>query len=281
MRSTTFLYNPAIDHGAPTHWGVLAGQFSQPSAYEVHRPRGTHDWLLTFTLSGQGGFSIDGEMVQVESNDLALLAPGCPHHYGTIGDSWEFFWVHFIPQQPWMVWLNAIENRNRFSLWRLRDKTLVRRVLAAFDRLVVDSSGLGIHEHALATNAVEELLILLAAFIERQPRQLDDRIQQVLIILSEHYTASVDISDLAKQVGLSASRLSHLFKAETGSSIIETLQQIRLRHAARLLDRTDLSITEISDAVGFASPYYFSRQFRRHYGVAPTEYRRQTKGLRG
>jgi AraC family transcriptional regulator of arabinose operon len=83
------------------------------------------------------------------------------------------------------------------------------------------------------------------------------------------------ITALAQQVSLSPSRLSHLFKAQVGRSIIETMVSIRLHQTERLLKYTSLHIGEIAHEVGFQSASYFSRQFKAHYGLSPEAYRQQ------
>jgi AraC family transcriptional regulator of arabinose operon len=95
----------------------------------------------------------------------------------------------------------------------------------------------------------------------------------VLQVLSQRYPEPLSVAGLAGLVGLSPSRLTHLFKETVGASIVQTVLQLRLRQAARLLEFTDLTVAEIAAQVGFESAFYFSRQFKAHYGVSPSTYR--------
>ena len=65
---------------------------------------------------------------------------------------------------------------------------------------------------------------------------MDPRIEEVLHLLSQHMREPLRIDAIARTVGLSASRLSHLFKQETGSSIVDTLNRMRIRQAALLIE---------------------------------------------
>ena len=90
--------------------------------------------------------------------------------------------------------------------------------------------------------------------------------------LAEHLAAPQSIAGLAGVAGLSPSRFAHRFKADTGDSPIAYLTKLRLRQAARLLELRGRSVGEAARDVGFDSPFYFSRQFKKQYGVSPREY---------
>ncbi|WP_336214289.1 helix-turn-helix transcriptional regulator [Nonomuraea sp. LPB2021202275-12-8] len=74
-------------------------------------------------------------------------------------------------------------------------------------------------------------------------------------------------------MALSPSRFAHLFAAETGRTPMRAVREARMRHAATLLEATDLDIGRVAAASGFVSPFHFSRAFRREYGVPPRDYR--------
>lgn len=83
----------------------------------------------------------------------------------------------------------------------------------------------------------------------------------------------IALRDLAKDVGLSESRLWHLFKEATGSSPAEWTMRQRLARALELIETSDMSVKEIAFAVGFKSQSHFTRVFRRAFGRPPFQYR--------
>ncbi|GMA65156.1 AraC family transcriptional regulator [Alicyclobacillus fastidiosus] len=268
-----FLYDPAEELTGPNHLGVLADHFRKSSNYSVRRSKGTQDYLLTFTMAGQGGFKIDDKIETCVCGDISILSPGTPHHYGTLGQIWEFYWVHFVPRADWLIWIQQMGAHSGFTQSSIADVSVQSRLRGVFRRMIRDSRALGSHQHALAMNAVEEMLIVLALSLQQSNMGLDPRVEEVLQLMSQRFSEGISVDMLAKQVGLSASRLSHIFKQQVGESIIECLIKLRLRHASRLLERTTEQISEISDLCGFQSPYYFTRKFREHYGMSPTQYR--------
>jgi AraC family transcriptional regulator, arabinose operon regulatory protein len=108
---------------------------------------------------------------------------------------------------------------------------------------------------------------------ERLNHKMDSRVEQVLHMLSQKMKDAIRIDDLAKTVSLSPSRLSHLFKQETGESILETLNRMRLRQAALLLEHTDRTATEAALDVGFQNYNHFAQLFRKQFGISPRFYK--------
>lgn len=84
---------------------------------------------------------------------------------------------------------------------------------------------------------------------------------------------SLDVDTIAGELNLGRSQLYRKLKALTGSSPIELVLRLRLDKAQQLLRTTDMSVSEIAYAVGFASPAYFSKRFRMDMGATPSDYR--------
>lgn len=91
--------------------------------------------------------------------------------------------------------------------------------------------------------------------------------------LEEHFSEEISMEEMAKHFGISSSHLSRSFKKEVGVGMNEYLTAVRIRRATELL-REGRRPSEVSDAVGFQDPKYFSRVFRRETGTTPSEYRR-------
>jgi transcriptional regulator GlxA family with amidase domain len=79
--------------------------------------------------------------------------------------------------------------------------------------------------------------------------------------------------ELASLVGLTVSRLSRLFRKETGHALAAHLRSARLDRAAQLLLLSTLSIKEIAYAAGFRSQSHFVQAFKRAFGTTPRQYR--------
>lgn len=99
-------------------------------------------------------------------------------------------------------------------------------------------------------------------------------IPQVLSYIHENYQTT-SVEDIAEHFYISRSYLSRVFKAHTNSTISQTLQQVRLQNACDYLKHTQLSVQNITDAVGYGDVTFFIRAFKKAYGTTPLQYRKQ------
>jgi AraC family transcriptional regulator of arabinose operon len=127
-------------------------------------------------------------------------------------------------------------------------------------------------------NALEELLLWCDTQNPRSAEsKLDPRVLDAMNFMCRSLDRKLTLDDVADAGGLSASRLSHLFKLQVGATPQQFLEQQRLNRAMQLLEMTPLSIKEIARQVGFDNPFYFTLRFKRHTGKSPREYRRSPK----
>ena len=104
---------------------------------------------------------------------------------------------------------------------------------------------------------------------------MDQRVLTVIALMKDDPRQALPLSRLAESVNLSSTRLWYLFKAETGSPPGRYLRMLRMEGATMLLLDTFLSVKEIIARVGFSDGSHFVRDFKRIYGVTPTQYRKQ------
>lgn len=99
-----------------------------------------------------------------------------------------------------------------------------------------------------------------------------DFIQKMLNYINDNLNNSdLAVEQLAKYLNLSRSQLYRKVKALTGKTVSEFIRKIRLERAKDLLENNSLNINEVCYNVGFASPSYFSKCFKAHFGISPTE----------
>jgi AraC-like DNA-binding protein len=118
-----------------------------------------------------------------------------------------------------------------------------------------------------------------------EAQRLDDlvRLRQVRDRIDREYAQPLDVEALARDVHMSAGHLSRQFKQTYGESPYSYLMTRRIERAKALLDRGDLSVTEVCFAVGCSSLGTFSTRFTELVGMPPSAYRRQaaesTRGI--
>lgn len=303
------MYNLAMsrdtrDTGSPPPDILVTGHFKESYGYAVYRSHGSGNWLITYTLQGEGLYRQSGLDIVAQPGDILLLQPGTVHDYSVpLEGAWEFLWAHFQPRAAWLSWWQLPEVGNGLFKIHIHPSQLRERIQQAFLTLHADASisqalqhnwssnsSNAVQKHAprphnvegasniiqreLALNRLEEVLLLaVRENAQSHERPLDERVQHILDLITHNFTDQYTIEALAREVSLSPSRLCHLFKQEIGDSITNVILTLRLGQAARLLEFTSYSINGIAEQVGFSSAFYFSRQFHQRFGQSPRDYR--------
>lgn len=111
-----------------------------------------------------------------------------------------------------------------------------------------------------------------------EPRALL-RLGRTLSYIQGHYVEPLTLGQLAQRAGMSPSTLQRVFRRSFKTSPIDYLIGMRIQKSLELLAAGELNVTEAAFRVGFTDSNYFARQFRKHMGLSPREFRRQA-GLR-
>ena len=98
-----------------------------------------------------------------------------------------------------------------------------------------------------------------------------DRIYQARDILATNLENPPSISELTKQVGISELTLRRGFRELFQTTIIQYLTQKRMEQAELLLRSKKLSVAEVSNLVGYSHLGYFSKVFKRQFGITPSQ----------
>ena len=234
-----------------------------PTNFQLRLPRKQHGLVLV--QKGKGRYVFQNQLVlETNPGTLLYLPKGWKYYVETLEAS-EVICVNFsvledVSPEPWVYklkntarWAELFENLLR--LWRYpapgynaRCKSLLYEMLASVEE----------EQHA-----------------KYLPRDKRERIENAILKLEEGFSkgSHVDIPSLAEQCNMSQTYFRRLFHNLYGVSPKQYILSARLRWAKIMLKSTEDSITEIAKSCGFDSVYYFSRAFRIHEGVSPSEYR--------
>jgi AraC family transcriptional regulator of arabinose operon len=106
---------------------------------------------------------------------------------------------------------------------------------------------------------------------------MDRRVRAVVTLLDAQWRRNFTVPTLAREVGLGASRLEHLFKAHAKTTIRDFVRERRLMEAASRLASTEERISVISFGVGFGDVSNFNHAFKKRFGLSPRAYREATR----
>jgi AraC-like DNA-binding protein len=99
------------------------------------------------------------------------------------------------------------------------------------------------------------------------------KVQMAKDFMDDQFAVIKSLEEVALQVDLSHDRLRHLFKEETGTSLIGYLTGIRIAHAKILLENSPMPLKQVAASCGFKDEYYFSAVFRKLMKKPPGAFR--------
>ena len=97
----------------------------------------------------------------------------------------------------------------------------------------------------------------------------------VMNYLNHHFAENITVDDVAAALFLNKDYIAHVFKEETGHSLMQYVISLRINQAKLLLLETDRSVTEVAAACGYTDFTYFSKQFKQHANMSPSRFRKE------
>ena len=252
-----------------------------PLDFFIDRPGGMKGYIINLTVQGRGQVFDGDQSFDCEPGDVLLFPPGVPHYYGRAPEhaQWYHRWVYFRPRGFWASWLQwPMQEGRRIGRLQLRDAAVRKEIDNLFIDIDATHRGGKSTSEELAINLLERLLIRCH---EEMPgyrsRPLDARVQAACQYIANNLARELGLQDVARQVCLSPSRLTHLFREQLGVNIVRWREDQRIILAKHMLQSTTTPVSAIAARVGYDDQLYFSRVFRKRVGVSPTEYRRSSE----
>ena len=162
------------------------------------------------------------------------------------------------------------------------DQSTLRQIKQVLLSIYDESLFNEIYFEDLVRLRVLEIVLLLNRFFENQTLTSGkfsvaqkQTIEPVVKYINEHFSEDLSLTQLAEQFYLSKAYLARAFKGGTGKTLHAYLNDCRLKHAQRLLLLyPSYSIDEVAELCGFNSTSYFTKQFRLHTSLTPSQFRK-------
>ena len=218
-------------------------------------------WELIYCTSGSGALVFDDRTMSYAAHDVAVIPPYVPHSNGS---DEGFTNVH----------LNISDMPLAYT-----EPVIIR---ADPDGFLLDAFNAVYHYYTSAQESGAILLPLygqiIAAYLKTsQPAELRSGVVQQIEkdILQNYADCNYDLHAYLKSLPFNSEYLTKLFKRETGMTPFQYLKNRRLENAANILAVMygKGNISETARLCGFSDPLYFSRQFRKKYGVSPRDFK--------
>lgn len=262
---------------------LYAGKIDRTSSEDNYH---THDFPeIGIILEGSGTYHYNDEFVPVTAGDVLIFNPGVGHEsviYAPEERRMEFF-VGFTNVQFTGMRKNHIDLRDGKTILHTQGKT--RRALV---RLCEEMEKENLARNPgwyfmLKSSLIQLLLTIVRDQMEpaepvrgKEFESTDKKYvaEQIADYLEEHFAEKISLDQIAENMYLSPFYISKIFKSEIGESPIHYLIRMRMEKAKELLENNPvLPVSEVADLVGYEDVYYFSKLFKKAYGVSPSKAR--------
>ena len=244
-------------------------------------------YLLHLVRRGRGIVRANDMEYEIEAGSIFAIFPNQITYYeSSVEDPWEYYYIGFNGKLA-----PGIMHRIGFE----RDQSIVvhmKQPDSVFETMQSIHDVMGSREQIEANVLYilgQSLNMLHTISHERQDAvhvksrinqgQLGSETTRTLIAII-HFSLSqhISVSKLAERLNLNRSYMTALFKRDTGKSIQDYIADVRMGRAIILLQNPDLPINSVAFRCGFDDALYFSRVFKKRYGVSPREWRSQYNG---
>jgi AraC-like DNA-binding protein len=239
-------------------WHVRADR-----SYDVYtRPASAIRVIAVRTLGGEGEVTFaDGQRLICSPDTVLLFRYAEAARYRCSGESWSFWWFECHAENVSVLPMRRLLHvpSREAETDELEDSF---RLLRSGDALASSYAALRLQERV--GRYVHEW------YRRSRPDLLHGSPVQKAIEYMHAHLGRLSVPEIASQVFLGERRFRQVFRQATGRSPKAYYDALRLDHAAHLLQSTPLSVGQISDRLGYANQFHFSRAFRAHYGVTPS-----------
>ncbi len=238
--------------------------------YHVNRMDGLISHQILFVDSGEGILKVDGKQFDLKRGSLFYLSPKIPHEYYSENGSLKTCWIVFRGGC-----LAEIMAGLGFEDYNVVQTQCLNFISSQFNAIFASAEAADSGGEKCSILLYEYILAVRNIFRHTAENGNINRITEpVLAFINEHYREDITLEQLAEVSGVSMQHFCRLFKARTDLRPLEYIAKLRISHAKRLLEGTDLSIADISQGIGYQSNTYFGMVFRKYEGMSPSEYRR-------
>lgn len=238
---------------------------TDPMSKMVSYPTSRSAFILT--LSGSGRVHFDNLSFPASPHKLIH---GCPGKVLTFEpyENFKHLSVYYKLNQPSDALVSYLDRP--FSL-SISNQSEIEEQLEMIVELY-QTTGL----NAVVKQKLMSQTLLHAFFGSENYNDETDKIESYIEFMEENIEKPLSLNDIAEHFNLSASQFSYLFHKHTQMRPIDYLINLRLEHAIDLL-KLGYSVKETSISVGYTDPLYFSRLFKKRFGIAPSHFKQKAQ----
>jgi AraC family transcriptional regulator, arabinose operon regulatory protein len=252
---------------------IYAGSITVSKGYKFQFANDYPFYRLVYTLHGTGTIIDNKKEYYCEAGSVYGFAPG---ESGCVFNSsntlWTHFYIHFTGVKAEQMFNEImLSSRRRLQLSNPNE------IQQLFENIVSECINRADNYQIICESFLKILLLKLQTqSLDNYEHISESRVKYLECknYIEQNYNELVSIAEVAEKCYINKGYLCRLFRRYSGISPMSYITKLKMSKASILLIQTDYSIKQISMILHFSDQYYFSKTFKKAYGVSPTEYRR-------
>ncbi len=242
-------------------------------------PKLRRQYHMHFVLDGKGYLEIEGSTYVLEKDQIFLIHPNTmAHYYADYDNPWTYAFISFHGNKAEQYMRQAGFSPGCYT----RDCVFPTEQYVEIIQSMLLTHQLTITNELRRVSLLFQLFSMLTdsyhSLIDTDAKHEyppETYFEHALQYIQLNFGENIRIQDIADYIGITRSYLHHLFNKKENLSPQKYLLNYRMAKAKELLSTTDIRITDIASAVGYADSLAFSKIFRNHTGLSPSAYRKQ------
>lgn len=260
-------------------------------------PSHSHEFIeFVYVAEGRGVHQYKGERFYIKKGDVFVIEPNISHAYEVNQeDQLLVYNILFLPsllnnELKALSRVNSfvdfffvepfLRNAMNFSAHLKLNGYEQAEIKKFIQNLLYEYNEKKLGYRIMAITHMIELFVFLSRCYDKHPPlktfEYDEQvITYICRFIEKHYEKDLTLEQISKMCGMSKTTFSIKFKSQTGVSLIEFRNAVRIKQSLFLLENTNQTIHSISGNVGFKDLSFFNKLFKKEIGKTPREYRSQ------
>ena len=262
------VYSFLLPDKIPPFWVEMAGVSYCNRYYRIDREK-SDVTVIEYIYKGTGTLRVGDETYEPKAGDIYILNENTHHSYrSSASDPWTKIFIN----------LKGTAVPSLIQSFRLHKKVLYSRCEALspiFEEIFeLSKQNLPVEDTMERCGMLVFKLLNRLCIHETRDHQIPEEAQAIKQFIDNNYQIDLNMDEISASIYRSNDYTNKLFKRYYGSTPYAYYLNIKMENAKDLLIRTNLSIKQISDRLGYKSDQYFSKQFHKYVGMTASQYRK-------
>ena len=247
-----------------TDGSIVARRKIISAGYDTH----WHEFYeIELVISGNGSYIIDGVQYPIKPGMLYFMSPVNFHSVQTMDtDIYNIMFMGDTCNKDILYKLSSSRKSDCIHL----SGTNLQLVTDLINEMISANQN---KDYVYTSALLNCLLCKMCNLSESDSSRALTKIQKTLLYVQNNFRSGLTLEDVAKDANVTPAYMSRIFKTKCGMNFKEYLDSIRYDYASKLLEHSDMSVTDICFESGFNDYSNFARSFKHKYGMSPGQYR--------